>query len=521
MIIQNNTQIIQQGPLHDKEGHLKKIAKESGIGVIGSLVGTTFSYFITLLGARYFGANDFGVFVLARTICDVAVMFSSAGMPKALDLYVPQFVAHGQLGKVRRLIRVLLLYSLTIGVTISVIVFLIANFFVKGKLGIVLKVMAITVPPTVAIEVLSYVFSGLKELRYEVIVKRIIIPIVFVALAVMVALEHLGLVAWAWALTVSIFAGLTSAVYFFQRKVWPWLKDVPVEGIATSKVVAYFLPLGVSGLILFFLAQINILSLGYYSAPKDVAIFSIYLSLLGFLSMIRTSVGRIYKPILAGMHLSESEPATMQHKSIYSQVSNWILQVNLLGVMLILLYGNDFLRLLVGSEYVINPLAFQILTISALIDYASGPCFETLEAMGNSRTILLFSFAMLLLSLMLNTLLIPKYGILGAAIAYFIVFTFANILGITAVRRKYNLIPFDRKYTKLLFLFMTLTLAMWWMKINFLIQIVWVNVPILGLLYLLGLTLLKVHDESDREILRIILNRVGINKIFVNSQKLL
>ena len=85
--------IKQKVTVLDSEGHIRKIAKESGIGVFGSLIGTGLSYLATIVGARFLGAGDYGIFVLARTVCEIAFMLAAFGVPKALDRFLPQFVS--------------------------------------------------------------------------------------------------------------------------------------------------------------------------------------------------------------------------------------------------------------------------------------------------------------------------------------------------------------------------------------------------------------------------------------------
>ncbi|MFH1961981.1 MAG: polysaccharide biosynthesis C-terminal domain-containing protein [bacterium] len=503
---------MQNAMVMDAEGHIRKIAKESGIGVVGSLIGTGFTYLATILGARFLGASDYGIFVLARTVCNVAFMIASFGMPKAFDRFLPQFISSGQIGKARQLISTLLHFSCISGILIGFTVFLMGNFIVGGKLGLILSVMAITIPLTLFIELCVYVFSGLKELRYEVIVKRIIIPVVYIALGIMVIVFHLGLIGWVWAFILANLVGLIFAIYYFRKKIWSWLKNEPPTDLKMNKVVRYFLPLGLSGMILFLTAQINILFLGYYSTAKDVAIFSIYLSVLGILSMVRTSIGRIYKPVLAGILSSDSQSeAQHNYQTIYNRTYKWILLINLFGIIVILFFGNKLVRLIVGSEYIISPLAFQVLTISALVDYVSGLCFETLEATGKGKSIMIISLLMLLLSLILNPLLIPSYGILGAAIAYLIVFSIANLLAIILVWKQYQLSPFNKRSLRILLLFVSMCLFLQWVN-AYVINGVLVAIFFVAL-YFVGVFVLRIYDKEDLDILKLIVNRIRVNKI--------
>ena len=509
--------IKQKVTVLDSEGHIRKIAKESGIGVFGSLIGTGLSYLATIVGARFLGAGDYGIFVLARTVCEVAFMLAAFGVPKALDRFLPQFVSSGQLGKARQLIVTLTRYALISGLLTGVIVFLVGCFIKEGNQGLTISVMAVTIPLILLIELCVYVFSGFKELRYEVIIKRLIIPAVYILLGMAAIKLNFGLIGWVCSYVIANLIGLFFAGYYFQKKIWKWLKKEPPAVVEMDKVGRYFLPLGFSCVILFLISQINILFLGYYSTSKEVAIFSIYLSVLGILSMVRTSIGRIYKPVLAGM-VSSHNQSTFKNdfQIIYSRATNWILLINVLGVLLILFYGNEFVKLIVGYQYIRSPLAFQILTISAFIDYASGLGFETLEATGNSRAIMSISLLMLVLSLILNPLLIPAYGILGATISYLIVFSIANILAAILVWKRYGLSPFDGNYFKMLLLFISLCTV-----VNC-IGVYAVNAIIVAILlvvlYITGVFLTKTFNDDDLNLLKnAIKNCIKSQKIFTGT----
>ena len=96
--------------------------------------------------------------------------------------------------------------------------------------------------------------------------------------------------------------------------------------------------------------------------------------------------------------------------------------------------------------------------MSAIADLKA---LEILDSRGNPtvQVDIVLSSGALLLNILLNILFIPRWGILGAALATAISMSALSLLGIVQVKRTLNLWPYDRRYGKGVFAITATVLA--------------------------------------------------------------
>lgn len=493
--------------------HIRKIAKESIISVVGTLCGMLLSYVWMALGTRWLGPKDFGIFVLSQSICGIAVVLATLGMPKALDRYLPQFIAQRQFGEAKSLIRNLGLLALLSGSLTAGLIYVIASQWGSYPLSSALRVMTVSVPFAVVIEIFVYTFSGLKELRYDVWVKRITIPLASVVLGGAIILLRFKLTGWIWAFNISTALGLILAFAFFRSKVWPWLKAVPAGKIHLKAVLLYSFPLSLSGLLAFVLAQLEIIFLGRFSAMENVAVYRLYASLLALCYMVHTSIGRIYKPVFSGIVETPGiRMISQSRQEIYRRIARWSVEINSVALICLILFGNDVVALLFGSRYVTDPVAFRLLILAAFIGFATGPGPETLEAMGHSGIILLAYTVMVAVDASLCALLIPRFHLVGAAIANFSALTLANFFTALWLWWRYGLQPIDAKYTKVVLLSFAVVVGVYLSRISLISHGLALKVFAVFGAYAFGVWILKIYDREDVSLVQVVLAKLGVRR---------
>jgi O-antigen/teichoic acid export membrane protein len=106
------------------------------------------------------------------------------------------------------------------------------------------------------------------------------------------------------------------------------------------------------------------------------------------------------------------------------------------------LLASPLLSLLYGSSYAEGAHALQLLTVAQLLAVMGGPAGTLLNMSGHEREHLRGIAAGAIVNVALNALLIPHYGIEGAASATCISILLSRIIIQKAVRMKLHLRPF-------------------------------------------------------------------------------
>lgn len=493
---------------------LLKILKESGISFLGSLIGKVLGYVWLMIITHSLSPDEFGAFTLAQSIINVSLIFVLFGTPKALDRFIPYYSTTGEQGKTKTLIKDILKITLILSVVFGIALFFSSGFlsntlFNDSALSSVLKITVLSIPLLTFVEVVSFSFIGLKELRYQVYLQQISLPILKVVFAAVIFTMGYGLLGWTWMYILSL--GVTSllALWFFRKNIISALSKITKKSISFRQIFSYSWPLSVSSMILIILWQIDILFLGVFSSSANVGVYSIYLHLVAILGLVLSSFARIYKPVISEL-ISKNQPEEIE--KIYERVSKWIFNINAFGLLLILLFGTSIIRIVFTEDYLSAPVGLFILATGIFVNSSFGPEGMTLEAFGNTKLSMLNSFIMLATSIGLDFLLIPRYGIVGAAIAMATSISVGGLAGLIEIYILYRLQPFRLDHFKYLVVTLTAGTILYALRLKFtelnIFQLV-VLITLLSILYSAGFYLTRSLDAVDYEVF----NRVKLKFI--------
>lgn len=483
---------------------LLKIVKEFGINLSGSIIGMGLNYVLLIVITRFLAPKEYGIFVLAESIVNFSLIFVLLGMHKALDRFIPFFNASGEFGKSKTLISTIFKITLFLSLIIGVIFFfssgIIANYFFKEpKLSLVLKIVVLSIPLLTFLQIISFTFIGYKELRYQVYIQQIARNILKVFLGIIIFFMGYRLIGWSWMYVMSLLGASLLAYYFFKNRISISLTKVEKIPISFKEIISYSWPLSINSIILLFLGQIGVLLLGFFRSPAEVGVFRIYIYMISILALILHSFAMIYKPVTCG---SIAKNDLKEVKVTYRRVSKWIFLINGLGLLILFLFGRDIIRILFTKDYLLAPTALIILAAGRFLNSSFGPEGMTLEAFGNTKLSMLNSIIMLGTNLGLAYLLIPRYGIVGAAVATATSITVGGLAGLIEIFFLYRLQPFSIHHIKYICVGLISGGILFFIKTKFTLN-VFVLIGLVSLLtgiYIAGLYYSKSIDDLDYEI---------------------
>lgn len=486
---------------------INKIVKESGINLAGSAVGNLLEYIWLVILTQILSQDAFGSFTLAQSVINVSLIFVLLGTPRSLDRFIPFFNAAGEPGKTKSLIRFILQFSLTSSLIVGFGLFLGADFlagnvFRDPVLSQILKVLVWSIPLLAIIMIVGYTFAGYKELRYHVFLKQLLEPTLKILFAVLVGLIGYGIVVWSWFYIGALSITAAAGVWMLATRIFTPLADVDPIRIQIGEILTYSWPMSIASILMIVIGQVDYLILGIYRTPAVVGVYRIYIYFAIILKLILSSVARINKPVISELIPNN---AIQEIKNTYRRITKWILMLTQLGFWGIILYGRQIVLLLFGEDYAVFPQALSILALGIFINASFGPEGTTLEAFGNTRLILVNSLVMLVSNVGLGFLLIPEYGIIGAAISTAITYSLGGLMGFIEISMLYGIQPFELQTIQHLGVGAVVGGAFYFLdgltnpgNPFFLIA----SLILFCAVYVLGLYLSGSLDELDREMIR-------------------
>jgi O-antigen/teichoic acid export membrane protein len=118
--------------------------------------------------------------------------------------------------------------------------------------------------------------------------------------------------------------------------------------------------------------------------------------------------------------------------------------------LLILVFPKEILMLLYGSKYAGGSMALIVLALGIAVNDFSGTSANMLVGGGRTRLNLLCEVIAAVTNIGLNILLIPAFGIVGAAIATAMSYVTRNISSLTFCYKSYGMHPYSRKYLNII-----------------------------------------------------------------------
>ncbi|MFB6186655.1 MAG: polysaccharide biosynthesis C-terminal domain-containing protein, partial [Halobacteriaceae archaeon] len=132
-------------------------------------------------------------------------------------------------------------------------------------------------------------------------------------------------------------------------------------------------------------------------------------------------------------------------KLLYQVITKWMFLIGVPIFSVLFFAPKLVLELLFGQRYVPGVSVLRILLIGYLFSTLLGLTFRTLVGLGRNRIVAYTTFGQLLVNSTLNVLLIPIFGISGAAIALAGSVFVGNTLNILILYRHHNIHPFTNR----------------------------------------------------------------------------
>jgi len=426
------------------------IATAKGGGILAS--GQIFSYgmrfLLAYLMARALGADQYGLYNIALSTATVVAGISLLGLHTALVRYVAVHKKKKEEEELWGLLQLgvgaTLLASTVLAIGLFALSFQVANrIYERPELTPLLQIMAVVVPFMTMGSVLGGATQGFKKMHYGVIAKdfvQVLVRLVLIGILFFTGMEAIHAVA-VFGVANVITVGL---LFYFLHREFPLNRSLRHARRNWREIIGFSLPVWFSGLLRTFRSNIQTLLLGTFYTAAGVGIFNVVsrLNLLGRMSL--NSISTSARPLLAEIDASDDR---IQLANIYHTTGRWAYAVNVPIFLAIFLFAEGILAIF-GQDFIAGATALRLLAFAELVDALTGICGAIIDMTGHTRLKMVNSTAQLILSIGLNFLLIPRFGLLGAAAGALIVNAVINNLRMVQVWYLYRILPFNRTFLK-------------------------------------------------------------------------
>jgi O-antigen/teichoic acid export membrane protein len=432
------------------ESNLLNVAKGGGI-VYGGKLFLSLARLVTLiLLARLLSAGQYGLYSVALSVANIAVALAILGLDTALVRYIAIANSRkdeaGLWGSLQVGIGLSILLSVFTGICLFALAYPIATqVFDQPELVPLLQLVSVIVPVLVLSDVLAGATRGFKKMHYMVMAQHIVQPLIRLLLIILLSVTGVNAM---WAIiTFGLADGLASILLlYFLNKHFSLQRPLRVSRGDIRQILGFSLPLWFAELMVTFRGNIQTILLGSLSSIVNVGIFGVVnqINLVG--QMLYTSVTSAARPMIAELH-DRGEQDQLGH--LYQTTTNWVMMVNLPVFLIMVLYPTPILSLF-GKSFIVGSNALVILALANLVNIGTGMCGAILEMTGYTKLKLLNTLIRVASSISINFALIPKLGLIGAAIAALSVEIIVNLIILLEVWLLFRLLPYNKPFLKTL-----------------------------------------------------------------------
>ncbi|UCI08878.1 lipopolysaccharide biosynthesis protein [Mesorhizobium sp. B1-1-8] len=399
------------------------------------IISAVIAFISQVLMARWMGSFEYGIFVLVWVTMVIVGNLACLGFHTSVIRFIPEYRERGMLAELRGIVlasRLFVLVASTLIAGLGALGVWLASPWIENYYVIPFILGVICLPMIALGDLMQGLARANSWALFALSPTYLVRPVlILVFMALMLALHYVpdaktaifASIAATYATTLGQLMGVTSRMD----------RNIPA-GPTTVHFGQWFLvslPIFLVESFFFLLTNADVLMVGAYLDPNDVAVYFATVKTLALVHFV-------YFAVKAGVaqryaQFTHGEPRRL---AIFARETvSWTFWPSLLMAVLVLALGEPML-VLFGPEFTAGyPLLF-LLVLGVVARAAVGPC-ESLLTMSGNQNICAAVYAMTLaLNIGLNVLLIPHFGLWGAAIATSLAMVFeASALSFTVWRK--------------------------------------------------------------------------------------
>lgn len=432
--------IIDKATRFNKDANLLELLQSSGFVLVFKVLGALSGYVFAFVVSKY-GADTFGIYELAFTALMILSVIVKWGLDGATVRFTQEYLVSGEKGKIKTLVSKSVLTIFISAIVVGLLFFLLskplAKVFDEPNLEKAYVWVAIGLLPFVLLQYYSEALRALKNMKAFSVFQ--VGSVLILASGVFILLKDIALPKGEVATLAFVISSVvfTIGAYFvFQGSFKKRVGNVAALEIDFKSVVKVGVPLLVSGSLFLVISWTDTLMIGYYKTSTDVGIYRVAFKIATLITFIQFAVNSIAAPTIASLYAKDDLMGLRR----YVKQIGVINAAFAVPTALVIVLFPEWLLSMFGAEYLAGAELMPILAVGQLVNALAGPVMYILNMTGKEKLSQRIMIWMTGLNIVLNIILIPLYGTIGAAVATTISMVTWNVIAALYVYKYYKVI---------------------------------------------------------------------------------
>ena len=410
-----------------------RMARGGGLNVLGAVLQQSALFAIVTMLAHVLGKDDVGRYAECFALLSLLGLMAMAGFRSGLTRFVAIHLADADVARLRGTIRlgmgITAAGSVALAAALALLAPVVARTMGDGQLETGIRLVALTLPAHALSEAALAATQGWRTQKAYTVIGRIFDPALRLAMTAAALWWGYGYLGAMWSLAIASWVTALLAL----AALWSRLRHVPQAGavyrigdIMSFSMISWASALAATGLI-----WADTLILGAMTDEGQVGVYNVATRLVTLAVFVLPPITATFGPHMAHLHHSEDHAGAAR---AYGSATRWALLLSMPAFVVLLVFPRQLLAVF-GGGFTEGAAVTVILACGQLVGAAAGPCGVVLNMSGRVALSLLDNALVLVANIGLNVLLIPHWGIVGAAVAWSVSIIVVNGVKVLQARR--------------------------------------------------------------------------------------
>ncbi|MDI6820365.1 MAG: flippase [Candidatus Hodarchaeaceae archaeon] len=405
----------------EPEGYAKRLVKGSAIVFIALVASGFIAFFLRMFLARSLSVAEYGLFYAIFALISIFGMFRDLGLGAALVKYIPEFAVRKQFDNIKSSVAILVLLQALLAFPITAALFLFSDQIAIAVFGTesasqIIKFLSIWFFTMIFFYTFQPTFQGFQNMPIYASMEffNIFFVLLFAVLFLSVWGLGLGGVAFAY-LCSSLALAVLGSIIFLKKYFHVFKEKAQITKPLMTKLLKFGLPVFLSTLGIFILVYTDTIMITLFRTLKEVGFYQAAQPAAHILWYFPMALTTVLFPMISELWVKREE-------KLLGQTLHFLIKfsfVLIIPAALVFIAFPEIVLHLLFPGYEAGSAALQILAAAMVITTLHVILSSTMAGIGKPIVTTKVVAVMACLNVIMNLLLIPHYGIEGAAAATF------------------------------------------------------------------------------------------------------
>jgi len=427
-----------QNLISDKKFY--EILEGSGWAAGAHIIGMGLTMTTSVIVVRVYGADVMGIVAIIKSFLMFVTIFTVMGTHTSILRFIPEHLTKYSVSSAFKVYRKTQYFVASVSIIACILLFFSSNLiadkvFSKPNLSYFFALAAFFVIFRSLMILNTQAVRGLRLIRtfaFMQLLPHLSMFLILIATTILFFNKYNPVYALFASFIVTALVGIFIMDREFKNRIG---QNDHIHKMKMKSIVSISAPMFMTATTTFLIGQTGVILLGMFRSEHEVGYYAIAVKLATLVSFLLSAINSMAAPKFSELYHSGKIDELIHVAKKSTKLIFWTTAPILL---ILVTFGKPILWLLFGREFTKAYLALVFLVVGQFIHSISGSTANFMNMTGNHLILTKTKMASAFINLILGLILIPKFGINGAAIAGMVGISFWNIFVLYIIQIKFG-----------------------------------------------------------------------------------